>query len=74
MLSKLGPSFGTGLTLLLAALSQQPRLGAVTLTPHSLVTYDGQSHPAELGQLCVPENHRKKSDRLIQGTPAVGAS
>ena len=66
MLSKLGPSVATSLTLLLAAFSQQPRCGEVTLTPHLLVTYDGQSHPAELGHLWVPESRRKQSDRLIQ--------
>lgn len=66
MLSKLGSSLATGLILLLPAFSQQPHRGEVQLAPYSLITYDGQSHPAELGHLWVPENRRKKSDRLIQ--------
>jgi pimeloyl-ACP methyl ester carboxylesterase len=66
MLSKLGPSLATGLILLLPAFSQQPKRGEVKLEPYSLITYDGQSHPAELGHLWVPENRGKKSARLIQ--------
>lgn len=54
------------LVLLLPAFSQQARRERVTFEPYTLTTYDGQSHPAELGRLRVPENRRGKSHRLIQ--------
>ena len=67
MLSKFGVSVPTSLILLLPVFAQQqPRRGEVTLAPYSLVTYDGQSHPAEIGHFWVPENRRKNSGRLIQ--------
>jgi len=40
--------------------------GELTLEPYSFETFDGASHPAELGRLWVPENRSRKSDRLIQ--------
>lgn len=66
MLSKLGSSFAASLILLLPAVSQQPRRGEVTFEPYTLTTYDGQSHPAKLGHLRVPENRQKNSGRLIR--------
>jgi pimeloyl-ACP methyl ester carboxylesterase len=66
MLSKLGSSLAASLILLLPAASQQSRRGEVTFEPYTLTSYDGQSHPAELGHLWVPENRQKNSDRLIQ--------
>ena len=66
MLSKLGPSLAVGLILLLPASFQQPRRGEVSFEPYTLTTYDGQSHPAELGHLWVPENRQNNSDHLIQ--------
>src|SRR5574340_733872 len=66
MLSKLGTFLVASLVLLLPAFSQQARHGKVTFEPYTLTTYYGQSHPAELGRLWVPENRRGKSPRLIQ--------
>jgi pimeloyl-ACP methyl ester carboxylesterase len=66
MLAKLGSSIATSLILLLAAFSQQPHSGQMSFEPYSLTTYDGQSHPAELVRLSVPENRHKNSGRLIQ--------
>ena len=48
------------------AFAQQPHAGQVSFEPYTLTTYDGQSHPAELGHLWVPENRRNNSGRLIQ--------
>jgi len=67
MASKIGPSWAI-LFLSLPAFPQQPRHGQMALTPYALVTYDGQSHPAELGRLSVAENRHSKSVRLIQIT------
>jgi pimeloyl-ACP methyl ester carboxylesterase len=38
------------------AFAQQPHRGELKFEPFALVTFDGQSHPAELGHLSVPEN------------------
>ena len=64
MLSKLGSSLAASLILLLPAAAQQSRRGEVTFEPYALTTYDGQSHPAELGHVWVPESRHKNSDRL----------
>ena len=66
MLSRLVTFLVASLVLVLPAFSQQARHGKVTFEPYTLTTYDGQSHPAELGRLWVPENRRGKSPRLIQ--------
>ncbi len=66
MLSRLGASLATSLILLLAAFPQVARRGEATFEPYALTTYDGQTHPAELGRLRVPENRHGKSPRLIQ--------
>jgi pimeloyl-ACP methyl ester carboxylesterase len=52
--------------LSLPAAAQQPHAGQVSFEPYTLVTYDGQSHSAELGHLWVPENRERNSGRLIQ--------
>ena len=36
------------------------------MSTYTVTTYDGQSHPAELGHLLVSENRQKKSNHLIQ--------
>ncbi|HUJ42745.1 MAG TPA: hypothetical protein VLW52_03955, partial [Opitutaceae bacterium] len=66
MVSKVGVSAVTVVGLLLPAFSQQSRRGEIAFEPYSLVTYDGQSQPAELGRLSVPENRRNGSSRFIQ--------
>lgn len=66
MLSRLMVSVSVALFLSLSASAQQPRRGEITFEPYMLVTYDGQSHAAELGRLQVPENRSKSSGRLIQ--------
>lgn len=48
-----------------SVLSQQLKRGDLRFEPFSLMTFDGQSHPAELGRLAVPENRRQSSNRLI---------
>jgi len=58
--------FAASLILLLPAYSQEPQSGAAAFTPYTLATFDGQSHPAELGHLQVPESRRRHSKRLIQ--------
>lgn len=46
--------------------AQQPHAGQVSFEPYTLVTYDGQSHSAELGHLWVREDRQKQSDHLIR--------
>lgn len=40
--------------------------GAISFRPYSFKTYDQREHPAELGELWVPENRDKNNGRLIQ--------
>jgi pimeloyl-ACP methyl ester carboxylesterase len=66
MFSRLVSPLAMSLIAVLPAFSQQPRRGEVTFEPYTLTTYDGRSHPAELGHLWVPENRHRNSDRLIE--------
>lgn len=60
---------GVAALMLLAASAPgaaQPRAGELELEPHTLTTYDGRSHDAELGRLWVPENRARTDSRLIR--------
>jgi len=48
------------------ALAQSHRAGELSLEPYSFRTYDGRTHPAELGHLWVQEDRRAPSKGLIQ--------
>jgi pimeloyl-ACP methyl ester carboxylesterase len=43
-----------------------PRAGRLVFEPYGLQTYDGRTHPAELGRLWVRENRASRSGRLIR--------
>ena len=55
MLPKMMAFLAAGL-LSFPAFAQQPHRGELKFEPFALVTFDGQSHAAELGHLSVPEN------------------
>lgn len=66
MSSRLTAVLGMCAVLSIPASAQLPRAGQVSFEPYTLVTYDGQSHSAELGHLWVPENRQSNSSRLIR--------
>lgn len=68
MSSRLPLTVGLCGVLSTLAFAQQPHAGQVSFEPYTLTTYDGQSHPAELGHLWVRENRENNSDRLIRLT------
>jgi len=66
MSSRLAVVFSVSAVLSIPAFAQQPHANQVAFEPYTLITYDGESHSAELGHLWVPENRQKDSSRLIR--------
>jgi pimeloyl-ACP methyl ester carboxylesterase len=54
------------LGLVIPVFSQEPVAGRLKIEPFTVVTFDGQTHPAELGHLSVLENRGRKSGRTLE--------